>query len=277
MIRLAFHTGFLPGYPVRDAVRMIRDAGYDEVELNAETHPWTNPHIDAYTPHSVIADLANLGPYSSICVHHDDFGSRDPERRLYAQEWTEKMMDRAGDLGVSIVHVIPGVDAEYDTLIDALATSVEAAERRGITLALEPIVKRVISTAERAKAAIDAVPGLHINFDPSHMHVMGDDIGNATGMLAPYVCHVHLKDARGTPDDWAFVALGEGEINLRGMIQTLISSGYRGSVSIEHESHIFAGDKRPPAEVLPQCRRYFDEIVRTLSAGVNQAVGSGDR
>jgi sugar phosphate isomerase/epimerase len=264
MIRLAFHTGFLLGYPATEAVRMIRDAGYDEVELNAETHPWTNPHIDAYTPAGIIAELARLGPYSSICVHHDDFGSRHQDRRDVALEWTEKMMDRAVDLGVNLVHVIPGGDADYDALISSLSAAAETAEKRRITLALEPIVNRMIGTAERARAVVDAVPELKINFDPSHMHVMGDNIREAADTLSPYVAHVHLKDARGTPGDWAFVALGEGEIDLRGMMQVLVGNGYRGVVSIEHESHIFAGDKRSPAEVLPQCRRYFDEIMKGI-------------
>lgn len=264
MMPLAFHTGFLCGYSARDAVRMVFDAGYDKAELNAETHPWTNPHIDVYTPAGIIAELAKLGPYCSICVHHDDFGSRLPERREHALEWTMRMMERASDLDVDLIHVIPGGDASYDALIGSLSETLAAAEKRKLKIALEPIVNRVVGTAAQAQAAIDAVPGLKINFDPSHMHVMGDDIVEGAAKLCPHIAHVHLKDARGKPEDWAFVALGAGEIDLKGMMRTLADHGYGGPVSIEHESHIFAGDKRTPAEVLPQCREYFGKLIADL-------------
>lgn len=265
-IPLSFHTGLLSDRATADAVRMIRDHGYEMAELNAEILPWGPAHIYLTTPRSELDDLAKLGPYSALCIHHRDFGAVDSDRCDAATAWTIAMMDRALDLGISIVHGIPAEAADLAALHDALARGVEAAEQKGLIFALEPIVGRIIGTAKGARAAIDAAPGLKINFDPSHLHPMGDDIVEATQALYPDIAHVHLKDVTGTPEDFKFVPLGEGEIDLAEMVRVLVEKGYEGAVSIEHESHWFANDKRSATQVLTDCRDYFDGLLRQAQA-----------
>jgi len=261
MLRLAFHSGFLTDYTVTDAVRTILDHGYDAVELNAETLPWAQPHITPDTPASLIRELAKLGPYSSICAHHADFGVADRTLAKAIESWTCRLMDIALDLNINVLHVIASEYADPESLYASLSRCVEEADRRGLTLALEPIVGRIIGTTATAREALQRVPGLTLNLDPSHLHVMGDDVVNATRVLASDVRHVHLKDASGTENDFAFVPLGKGEIDLNGMMSELIKAGYNGVVSIEHESHIFANDQRSIPEVLKSARLFFDDIM----------------
>ena len=218
-IPLSFHTGLLAGTPTAEAVRTIRDHGYEMVELNAEIVPWGPAHIHFTTSSSELKELARLGPYSALCIHHRDFGAADSDRRDAATAWTIAMFDRAIDLGIDIVHVIPSEAADLEALHDALARGVETAAAKGLTFALEPIVGRIIGTAATARAAIDAAPGLKINFDPSHLHPMGDDVTQATRDLYPDIAHVHLKDTTGTPEDFKFVPLGTGEIDLGAMVR----------------------------------------------------------
>jgi len=262
---LSFHTGFLSDLPTLEAVRKIRGHGYEMVELNAETLPWGDAHIGLFTPSREIEALAQMGPYSALCIHHRDFGSSDPDRCEAAAAWTRAMMDRATELGISLVHVIPGEKTSIEALHSSLAWAVKEAEARGLTLALEPIVGREIGTARGALAAIEAAPGLKINFDPSHLHPMGDDVCEAAKLLAPHIVHVHLKDVTGTPETFRFVPIGSGEIDLAGMLRTLGEAGYAGPVSIEHESHYFAEDGRDLDEVLTDCRRDFDRLMREAS------------
>jgi len=264
MLRLAFHTGFLTAYPVLEAVRIIRDHGYDAVELNAETLPWAKPHLTPKTPLATINQLAKLGPYSAICAHHADFGVADSERCRAAVDWTGRLVEIAADLDIPIVHVIPAERARLPELYDALASCVEMAQRKKIVLALEPIVGRIIGTSADALKALKTIPGLQINFDPSHLHLMGGHVPDAVRQLASAICHIHFKDATGDRDNFAFVPLGEGEIALPQMMQAIVSSGYAGVVSVEHESHIFAGDTRSVPEVLTSARAFFDRVMASL-------------
>ncbi len=261
MLKLAFHTGFLTDYPVMDAVRMIFDHGYDAVELNAETLPWAQPHLTPNTSSAMISELAKLGPYSSICAHHADFGVADRTRAKAVEEWTCKLMDIALDLDIDLLHVIAAEQADTDSLYASLDRCAEVAESKGLTLAIEPIVGRLISNRETALQAINRVPGLKLNLDPSHLYVMGDDIVPATRELVSRVGHVHLKDATGTEQEFAFVPLGAGGIDLQGMTNELINGSYRGVVSIEHESHIFANDQRSVPEVLDSAKNFFDQLM----------------
>lgn len=263
---LSFHTGFLSGLSAVAAVRTIRAHGYDMAELNAETLPWGPAHIGLFTPKEEIDALAALGPYSALCIHHRDFGSADPDRAEAAAAWTGAMMDRAVALGITLVHVIPGEAARIEALHQALAWAAHAAGRGRLTLALEPIVGRAIGTTAGALAAIDAAPGLKINFDPSHLHPMGDNVSEAAKALSPHIAHVHLKDVTGTREAFRFVPIGTGEIDLAGMLRTLLGEGYDGPISIEHESHYFADDRRNMDEVLDDCRRDFGRLMREARA-----------
>lgn len=259
--RVSFHTGFLSGLSAAEAVRTVRAHGYDMAELNAETLPWGPSHIGLFTPAEEIAALRDMGPYSALCIHHSDFGSSAPDRCEAAYAWTCAMMERAVDLGIKIVHVIPGVDTTIAALHLSLAAAVKQAEALGLTLALEPIVGRQIGTTATALAAIEAAPGLKINFDPSHLHPMGDDVSEAARTLAPYIVHVHLKDVTGTADNFRFVPIGSGEIDLAKMLRTLLDAGYEGPFSFEHESHFFANDMRSTEQVLDDCLRDFNGLM----------------
>jgi sugar phosphate isomerase/epimerase len=261
MLKTAFHTGYLGNFPIEEVIRMVRDHGYDQVEINAEQLPWGRPHIAPETPTKDIDRLAKLGPFSALSAHHNELGSPNPEHARYATAWTIRLMDVALDLGIDIVHVIPGGDAEQQSLYRCLSDCHEAAQKKKITLALEPIVGRIIGTTATALDALAAVPGLAINFDPSHLQVMGDNTVEAAHVLGPHSAHMHLKDARGTLDDWAFVPLGQGEIDLEGTVRAMIAEGFDRTISVEHESHYFAGDVRPPEQVLAESKAFLDKVI----------------
>ncbi|MEO9340781.1 sugar phosphate isomerase/epimerase family protein [Mesorhizobium sp. SB112] len=262
MFRTSFHSGFLTDCTATEAVRMIRDHGYDAAELNAETLPWARGHIGPDTSANTRAELARLGPFSAISAHNSDFGLTDVSRREAAVDWTLKLIEQAPDYGVDIVHVIPGNDADLESLYASLSAAAEAAEKIRVTLALEPIVGQRIGTTDGALAAIQRVPGLKINFDPSHLQVMEHDIPNAISRLGAHACHVHIKDATGHPDEWAFVKLGTGDIDFVGMFGTLAAKDFDGHVSVEHESHWFSDDDRPVSQVLSESLAFIHDAVK---------------
>lgn len=263
MLRTAFHTVFLTDHPVEEAVRMVLGHGYDEVELNAETLPWARPHVGPHTDPATRRKLARLATYSSICAHHADFGAPDEDRRQAAVRWTTELIRLAVDIGTDVVHVIPGEGAELQALYRSLETAVTEAERLDVKLALEPIVNQAISTTEGALAAVNRVPGLLINFDPSHLQVTEQDVLKAADTLGHLVPHVALKDATGDPENFMFVPLGAGKVDFDGMLRSLIAGGYDGVVSVEHESHLF-GDERPAEQVLAESKQFVDALLQRV-------------
>lgn len=261
MIKTAFHTGFLPEYSACDAVRKIMDFGYDLAELNAELLPWGGPHVSPETPVSERRELARLAPFAAISAHHGNYGNADPALNAGSIEHTNGLIDLADELGIKIVHVIAGPNAEINQISRALGENLKHAERRSITLAIEPIVNRLIGTKAGTLDILRRVPGLQVNFDPSHLQVMDHETVSAAHELGPKVAHVHIKDATGSPDHFAFVPLGTGEIDFTGIMQGLLQHDYDGAISVEHESHFFADDPRPLDQVLRESKHFLDELL----------------
>ena len=155
------------------------------------------------------------------------------------------MLEFTTDIECDLMHVIPGGSGEPAALHRSLAEILERAEQLHVTLALEPIVNHTVSDTDGAIAALAAVPGLKINFDPSHLQLTDGDVPAAACRLAGHIAGVAFKDSRGTPDDFAFVPLGDGDVDFAGMMRELEAAGYQGAVGVEHESQLF-GDRRRP-------------------------------
>ncbi|MBQ6339742.1 MAG: sugar phosphate isomerase/epimerase [Kiritimatiellae bacterium] len=94
-------------------------------------------------------------------------------------------------------------------------------------------------TAADLAKFLPTVPGAGVNFDPANMILYGK--GNpveAVRVLAPWIKHVHLKDAVQTkkPGTWGTeVPWGDGEVNAPRFLAELKAVGYKGVFAIERE------------------------------------------
>ena len=94
-------------------------------------------------------------------------------------------------------------------------------------------------TAAALAKFLPTVPGAGFNFDPANMILYGK--GNpveAVRTLAPWIRHVHLKDAVLTkkPGTWGTeVPWGDGEVDAPRFLAELKAAGYKGNFAIERE------------------------------------------
>lgn len=261
-MRTSFHTATLHELPIVEAVQQLLDAGYDAVELNAEALPWAGPHVGPETPSEIREQLKATGAISSIAAHRSGLASPKDDERREAIDWTLGCVQLAADVGADVVHVIPGDQpdvgnglgvvsepGDLPSFISALNEVVKGAEGSGVKVALEPIVNQLISTTDEALEVLERVPGLKISFDPSHLHVTTHDVDDAARRLGQHVVIAAIKDAKGNPDDFAFLAQGDGEIDFASMVRVLREQGFDGALVVEHEAHLF-GDERGPDAVV---------------------------
>ncbi len=102
-------------------------------------------------------------------------------------------------------------------------------------------------TAEELRSFLKELdhPAVGVNFDPANMILY--DKGNpieAVRVLAPWVKHIHVKDANRTaqPGTWgAEVPWGNGQVQPEKFLNALTEIGFDGALAIERE----AGDDRP--------------------------------
>jgi sugar phosphate isomerase/epimerase len=133
------------------------------------------------------------------------------------------------------------------------------AARRGVTVAIEMHPGFLVYNLRTLLALRDACgPAIAANFDPSHLWWQGADPLAVARALAQAgaLAHVHAKDTwleheivrlHGTLDTtprdrvseraWVFrtIGYGQGEQAWRDLISTLLTVGYDGVVSVEHE------------------------------------------
>ena len=94
-------------------------------------------------------------------------------------------------------------------------------------------------TAADLAKFMPTVPGAGVNFDPANMilYAKGNPV-EAVRTLAPWIRHVHLKDAVLTkkPGTWGTeVPWGDGEVDAPRFLAELNAAGYKGNFAIERE------------------------------------------
>lgn len=118
----------------------------------------------------------------------------------------------------------------------------DAARDAGVTLLMETGQE----TADDLLHFVKTVnhPNVLLNFDPANLILYNKDVpATAICKLAPYVRHLHIKDAIRTkvPGNWGQeVPWGDGEVNSFAFLRALKDAGYHGTIAIERE----AGEQR---------------------------------
>jgi len=118
----------------------------------------------------------------------------------------------------------------------------DAAKTAGITLLLETGQESAADLRDFLVALNH--PSVMLNFDPANMILYNkDEPVAALRMLAPWIRHLHAKDAVRTkvPGTWGEeVRWGDGEVNTKALLDTLKEVGFNGALAIERE----AGNQR---------------------------------
>ena len=231
---LACNTVLFRDHPLRDALEAIAWAGFDGAEL---------AFISGMVEH-VLPEMGDSG-LAEVRAMAADLGLR-----LFSIEVTPNVPDRvaqacalAAALGIPVVAIgsggKTGDEASLVEAIDLGRTLAEIAGRHGVRLALKPHVGAAVfdtATARRAHAEIGS-PHLGLNFDPSHLHRVPEDVAAAATAFGDLVAHSHFRDCPsrvergpGTP---AQQVPGNGEVDIPGVLRALAATTYAGPLSFE--------------------------------------------
>ena len=126
-------------------------------------------------------------------------------------------------------------------VVPMLKKAAEAAEEHGVTLALE---NHIDFTSHEVVRIIEAVgsDALRVNFDTGNTIRLFEDPVEAAARLAPYTVSTHTKDIAtrvrgGAPSEnfawWPSCPIGEGVIDMPGVVNALRDGGFDGCLGIE--------------------------------------------
>jgi sugar phosphate isomerase/epimerase len=240
-------------------IRFYRELGLDAVEF-------PDRYVQETGLAAVRAAVAEAGMAVVCCDVAVDFVTTDAARRRAAVAKLKEGLERAAAIGSRHILTYPGLPREGVQPADVrrwfaegLVEVVPIARRLGVTVTIPDvgIAAELCGTSEHLNAICDAVgPELRVTYDIGNFLMAGEDPLRALDRVARRVAHVHLKDWRVLPataerPDGAFVgldgryylgaAMGEGILDLPGVVGRLAQLGYAGYLSIEYEG---VGDPR---------------------------------
>lgn len=179
----------------------------------------------------------------------------------------------AGASGYEAVHLLD--EEGWDALREGIALAAGIGSAQGLVVALHPHYGTLIETAEQVERLLSTTD-VALCLDTGHLSVGGADPVAVARAADGRVAHVHLKDVdadtarrlrareigyRDAVRAGLYRPLGEGDVDLPGLVRTLDAAGYAGWYVVEQDAVIDGGAETEPLDDAIRSRRYFEEVL----------------
>jgi L-ribulose-5-phosphate 3-epimerase len=256
-LRLGYNTNGFASHRLEDALSILADLGYRSVGLTLDHHA-LDPFVPE-TPERVRACRALLERLELTPVvetgarylldpwrkHRPTLLDGDAAQRARRVDFLERSIDLAAALGAGVVSLWSGAaDADEGRqvldarLAQALRALCDHAEARGVVLAFEPEPGMHIESMadfDRIDVLVDH-PSFQLTLDVGHAHITEAAGAEATvRTYAPRLANVHLEGMRRDTHD--HLVPWEGDLDVRGVVRTLVDVGYQGPATYELSRH----------------------------------------
>jgi inosose dehydratase len=143
------------------------------------------------------------------------------------------------EMGVEYMFLSPKRHgAPKDLIYDRLRAVGEVAEKYGVTVVLEthPDLGTNGEVHLETMRQINH-PRIRVNFDSGNIHYYNEAADAPTELkkVIDYLATVEIKDHNGVFNDWNFPALGQGIVDIPGVLKVLREHGYEGPITMEIE------------------------------------------
>jgi len=250
-LRLAFSTNAFTGYPLSEAMEIIRNIGYEGVELMADRpHLWPEDikenDLEGIVSFAKKLDLVmcNLNAFMMKAVgdvHYPSWIEKNIRERLMRREHTEACIRMARTLGVPTISTEPGgpllrmnrVEA-FDLFADGLEQVLPVAQDLGVKILIEPEPWLLLSGMEETVDFIKAMdhPWLGLNFDAGHFFCLGLDPAKLILKHKELLEHIHIEDIAANRVHHHLIP-GQGAMDFKSIFQALNQVEYPGFITVE--------------------------------------------
>ena len=267
-MKLSISTLGCPGWGLEQIVDVWSTLGVEGIEVRGIGNVMNADEISAFFPENRETTLALLSEkglklvgFGTSANFHDR--SKHPQKIKEA----ETAIDVCVRMGIPSIRVFGNNVSKDDpegslaAIVDGLSRVCEYAESRGVGVNLE--IHGDINTPQRLKIIVDALSGFQcfgIVWDIYHSFVaIGNDFDSLYAVIGPDVRHVHIKDCCMRDGKPSLCSLGEGQINIKAVVDRLLEDGYDGYFSLEHEKKWHP--ELPEAEVeFPKFVQYMKKL-----------------
>ena len=224
-MKLGFNSVLFGGHNVELAFKYAGICGYDGIEISA---------IAGMSDHMIgPAALKELSAKYNVPILAMEQPSQDPATM-------EAAFQAAVAMGCPIINCGPGGknndEASFQQSIESLGRLAAMANKYGVTLCVKAHVGAAIYNTPTTLRALQAIPAIGLDMDPSHIHRAGENPVEALSAVVSRIKHVHIRDCKGrqqNPGNPEMQANGRGDIDLLGYLRVLHQNKYTGPVDLE--------------------------------------------
>ena len=248
------------------ALRGIRRAGFSFVEL-AGIPGWVQ-HVKFDAEQPVHQLLARYELQAVSVSAHSDLTTEDGVTFLLrAIEWASR-----NDVPIinTAVGGHSGSEESIETFLAFVPAIDRAARRAGVVVGLETHGGIMASAVEsvRLLARIGS-PRIRLTYDTGNVaYFAGVRAVDDLPIALDYLACVHLKDHVGPKGQWNFPALGDGDVDIAGVLRLLREAAFAGPCSVELD---FGGAPWPPAPVVDYSMRRSARFLAAQGVAVRGA------
>lgn len=253
MIKVGCGTVLFREYELERSLEAIRNIGFEYFETQAVGKWCPHVNVEEDDPENLVRLKEKYG-FKGITGLWSLRGSLISNSR--AVESGIRTIEWAAAAGIPVVHIGDGhkpadmsIEDAYKTLEERLCLILEAARKHNVTVAIEPHGTFSLTAEGLKKIMAMGDPScLAINYDGCNIFRAGyvesgkDDQykGIAKGenevkvleSVIDRVVHCHAKDIN---TKQICVPVGEGVVNVKGVVETLMKHNYDGVISVETE------------------------------------------
>jgi sugar phosphate isomerase/epimerase len=254
-MQLAFSTNAFKKNTLEEAIDAIASIGYRGVELMADVPHAYPPDMNSLRVAQVRRQIDSLGLavsnvnaftlFAAGDTYHPTWIEEDERPREARINHTMACIEMAGEFGAATISLQPGgpligtsITREIagQRFADGLRRVLPIAQRRNITLAIEPEPGLFIETAAEYLAFKNEFfpdePLLRMNCDIGHLFCVGEDPAQIIRSMPEQIAHLHLEDI-GSNRVHQHLTPGKGAIDFAAIFSALRDVRYPGWVTVE--------------------------------------------
>lgn len=258
----------------QDRLSLAKACGFDFVEISIDETDERLSRLDWSKKErlELVKAVVNTGiTIPSMCLsghRRFPFGSHDAAIRKQGYDIMEKALQLAVDCGIRTIQ-LAGYDVYYEDqdegtiarFEEGLKWAVERAAARQVTLAVEIMDTRFMSSISRWKAWDEKIrsPWFTVYPDIGNLSAWNDNVAEELRLGIDKISAIHLKDTYKVtdthPGQFRDVPFGEGCVDFAAAFKTLTELNYRGAFLIEMWTE---KAQEPVAEII-NARRFIEE------------------
>ena len=237
-MKLSFSIKGWQNYGWEDYCNIASELGFAGVELhnikNKEFRSVNNP-FDPANSFAIVRDMINRG--LSIPCLDAACNIADAEAFDVNCKEIEDCIKTARNLKIPYVRIHAGTsitDGDMELTVKCLEKMLPVAEKADVTLLLETV--GLFATTEKLRDVLNffASDSLGALWDMYHTYFSASETPEVTiKNLGAYVKHVHIKDSKRDGETLNYCLIGEGELPMSDMMNSLRAVNYDGFISLE--------------------------------------------